>query len=312
MKVEHLEHTDLADLQVKPKGKEKSRTIGKLLHFSESYYFSAFKRLLNHKLALLGGALVLIEIVVAALAPWLAPYDPLAQDLLNVLLPPFSPGHLLGTDDLGRDMLSRIIFGARISCVIGIGVVPIAMTVAVPAGAIAGYYPRLDRWISMAVDILLAFPGIVLALALVAALGPGLVNVMVAVGIRSMPMYVRIVRGQVLGIKQREYVIAAQAIGVSETGVLFRHILPNCVGPIIVQATLNVGTAILTAASLSFIGVGVQPPTPEWGAMLSQSRTYIVSAPHTVTLPGVAIMTVVLGFNLLGDGLRDVLDPRFR
>jgi peptide/nickel transport system permease protein len=195
---------------------------------------------------------------------------------------------------------------------VGVAVVGIATVVGVPLGAIAGYSHRFDRWISMAVDVLLAFPGILLALAIVAALGPGLVNVMIAVGVRSMPMYVRVVRGQVLSLKEREFVTAAEAIGVGDSGRLFRHILPNCIGPIIVQATINVGTAILSAASLSFLGVGVQPPTPEWGAMLSRSRLYVVTAPHAVTLPGLAIMSVVLGFNLLGDGLRDALDPRFR
>lgn len=251
-------------------------------------------------------------VTVAIGAPYLAPYDPLEQDLRSVLLPPLSEGHPMGTDDLGRDLLSRIMYGARISLLVGVAVVAMATVVGVPLGAMAGFYPRWDRWISMGVDVLLAFPGILLALAIVAALGPGLVNVMIAVGIRSMPMYVRVVRSQVMSLKEREFVNAARAIGVNDRGILFRHILPNCVGPIIVQATINVGTAILNAAALSFLGVGVQPPIPEWGAMLSKSRLYVVTAPHAVTFPGLAIMSVVLGFNLLGDGLRDALDPRFR
>lgn len=279
---------------------------------TKSFYSLAFSQFSRNKLALLGGFLVLAQIVVAILAPYLAPYDPLKQDLGSVLLPPMTEGHPMGTDDLGRDLLSRIMYGARISLLVGVVVVAMATAVGVPLGAIAGYYPRLDRWISMGVDILLAFPGILLALAIVAALGPGLINVMIAVGVRSMPMYVRVVRSQVLALKQREFVNAARAIGVREIGILFRHILPNCVGPIIVQATINVGTAILSAAALSFLGVGVQPPTPEWGAMLSKSRLYVVIAPHVVTFPGLAIMSVVLGFNLLGDGLRDALDPRLR
>ncbi|HUS69180.1 MAG TPA: ABC transporter permease [Anaerolineae bacterium] len=282
------------------------------LRATRSFYSLALARLLKNKVAVLGGLLVLVEIMVAILAPYLAPFDPVKQDLKSTLLPPLTAGHLMGTDDLGRDMLSRIIYGARISLLVGVAVVGIATVVGVPVGAAAGYSRKLDRWISMGVDTLLAFPGILLALAIVAALGPGLINVMIAVGIYSMPMYIRVVRAQVLTLKEREFVTAARAIGVRETGILFRHILPNCIGPVIVQATINVGTAILSAASLSFLGVGVQPPTPEWGAMLSQSRLYVVIAPHAVTFPGLAIMSVVLGFNLLGDGLRDALDPRFR
>jgi len=279
---------------------------------SRSFFSLALSQLLKNKVAVLGGLLVVVEIVVAILAPYLAPFDPLDQDLKSTLLPPLTEGHLMGTDDLGRDMLSRIIYGARISLLVGVAVVGIATVVGVPVGAAAGYSRKLDRWISMGVDTLLAFPGILLALAIVAALGPGLINVMIAVGIYSMPMYIRVVRAQVLALKEREFTTAARAIGVRETGILFRHILPNCMGPVIVQATINVGTAILSAASLSFLGVGVQPPTPEWGAMLSKSRLYVVTAPHAVTFPGLAIMSVVLGFNLLGDGLRDALDPRFR
>lgn len=279
---------------------------------SRSFYSLAIAQLLKNKVAVVGGLLVVVEIVVAILAPYLAPFDPLDQDLKSVLLPPLTDGHMMGTDDLGRDILSRIIYGARISLLVGVAVVGIATVVGVPVGAAAGYSPRLDRWISLGVDILLAFPGILLALAIVAALGPGLINVMIAVGIYSMPMYIRVVRAQVLALKEREFVTAARAIGVRETGILFRHIMPNCMGPVIVQATINVGTAILSAAALSFLGVGVQPPAPEWGAMLSRSRAYVVTAPHAVTFPGLAIMSVVLGFNLLGDGLRDALDPRFR
>jgi peptide/nickel transport system permease protein len=295
-------------------GSEEGRSGNSLtpLRPSRSFYSVALRQLLKNKIAVMGGLLVLVEIVVAILAPHLAPFDPLDQDLRSTLLSPLTDGHLMGTDDLGRDILSRIIYGARISLLVGVAVVGIATVIGVPIGAVAGYSHRLDRWISMGVDTLLAFPGILLALAIVAALGPGLINVMIAVGIRSMPMYVRVVRAQVLALKEREFVTAARALGTGEARILFRHILPNCFGPIIVQATINIGTAILNAAALSFLGVGVQPPTPEWGAMLSQSRLYIVTAPHTVTFPGLAIMSVVLGFNLLGDGLRDALDPRFR
>ena len=283
----------------------------KLYKSGRSFYYYAFQKFIKNKIAMIGFVLVLFEVIVAIFAPLLAPYDPLAQDLQAVLQPPLSPGHFLGTDDLGRDILSRLIFGAQISFGVGIVVVMIAISIGVPLGALAGYYPKLDRWISFLIEILLAFPGVILALGIVAALGPGLFNVMIAVGITSVPMYVRVVRGQVLSLKQRDFATSARAIGMNEFLILFQQILPNCYGPIIVQATINIGTSILQAASLSFIGVGVQPPAPEWGAMLSQARSYIVLAPHVVTLPGLAIMSVVLGFNLLGDGLRDALDPRF-
>jgi len=257
-----------------------------------------------------GGIVVFILVILAVLAPILAPYDPLKLHLSKALVKPFDTEFPLGTDDLGRDMLSRLLYGARYSCLIGFVVVAIASVIAVPIGALAGFFPKFDRWIGIVVDILLAFPGILLAMVIIAALGPGLVNVMIAVGIRSMPMYIRVVRGQVLSLKNRDFTLAAQTIGAPERRILFHHILPNCLGPVIVQATINVGTAILNAAALSFLGIGVQPPAPEWGAMLSQTRSFIVIAPHVVTLPGLAIMTVVLGFNLLGDGLRDALDPR--
>ncbi|MCC6956450.1 MAG: ABC transporter permease [Anaerolineales bacterium] len=276
-----------------------------------SLYQHAFRRFIKNKIALLGLGLVAVQILIAIFASVIAPYDPLAVDMKTVLAPPLTPGHLLGTDDLGRDMVSRLAYGARISFGVGLVVVLIAISIGVPLGALAGYFQRLDPWISFVIEVLLAFPGIILALAIVAALGPGLLSVMIAVGITSVPMYVRVVRGQVLSLKQRDYVVSARALGMSEGGILFRQILPNCLGPIIVQATINIGTSILQAASLSFIGVGVQPPQPEWGAMLSQARSYIILAPHIVALPGIAIMSVVLGFNLLGDGLRDALDPRF-
>jgi peptide/nickel transport system permease protein len=276
-----------------------------------SYYYYAFRRFLKNRIALIGFGLVMVEILVAIFANFLAPYDPLALDMAKVLNPPFTSGHILGTDDLGRDMLSRLVFGARISFGVGLVVVLIAISIGVPLGALAGYFPKLDPWISFVIEVLLAFPGVILALGIVAALGPGLYSVMIAVGITSVPMYVRVVRGQVLSLKQRDYVISARALGMNELQILFQQVLPNCLGPIIVQATINIGTSILQAASLSFIGVGVQPPQPEWGAMLSQARSYIILAPYIVALPGIAIMSVVLGFNLLGDGLRDALDPRF-
>jgi len=212
---------------------------------------------------------------------------------------------LLGLE-LGRDLLSRLLWGARISMLIGLIAVGIGVALGVPLGALSGYYGgRFDLLVQRLVDIMLAFPGILLAIAIVAVLGVGLENVMIAVGIASVPIYVRLVRGSILTLKEQEYVLAARALGASDGRIIFRHLLPNCLGPILVQSTLQIATAILWAAGLGFLGLGAQPPTPEWGTMLSKGRVFIRVAPHLTLFPGLAIFLLVLGFNLLGDGLRD-------
>ena len=213
----------------------------------------------------------------------------------------------MGTDDLGRDVFSRLLYGARISITIGFISVAIGLIVGVPVGAISGYY---GGKIQRLVDIMMAFPGMLLAIIIVAIMGVGLVNAMIAVGIVSIPTYIRLVRGSVLSIKNREFVQAAEAIGVKESVIIFKHILPHCLAPIIVQSFLQIGVAILWTAGLGFLGLGPQVPTPEWGAMLSQGRGYIRTAHHVTTYLGIAIMLSVLGFNLFGDGLRDALDPK--
>jgi len=221
--------------------------------------------------------------------------------------------HPLGTDELGRSILGRIIWGARVSLLIALGVVSVGLLFGVPLGLISGYYGgKVDFGIQRVTDMLLAFPGFLLALALVAVLGVGLKNTVISIGISMVPIYIRLVRGCVLTVREQVYVEAARAVGTRDLGILLRHILPNVMVPITVQTSLGMGTAILFAAGLGFLGIGVQPPMPEWGAMLGSGRAYIFNAPHVATFPGVAIFFAVLSFNLLGDGLRDALDPRFR
>jgi len=271
-----------------------------------------WRRLRRNRAAVVGAGIVLVFVLLGVLAPVLVPYNPI-QGSLNDRLLPFSGTHWLGTDELGRDLLSRILYGARVSLQIQIVAVVLALIVGVLLGSLSGYLGGyVDSLIMRCMDILLAFPGIFLALGIIAALGPGLVNLMFAAGISSIPQFARIVRASILSLKEREFVEAALALGSGSNRVMFRHLLPNCLAPIIVQSTLRMATVLLTASGLSFLGLGVQPPTPEWGAMLSNSRSYLVVAPHVATIPGVAIMVVVVGFNLFGDGLRDTLDPRLR
>jgi len=259
-----------------------------------------------------GGIIVLLFVATALMAPWLSPYHPNEGDLTKRLKAP-DRVHLLGTDPLGRDILSRIIHGARISLQIQIVSVAIALMIGTFLGMVGGYYGgKFDNLIMRLMDILLAFPGIFLAIAIIAVLGPGLTNLMLAAGIYSIPQFARIVRGSVLSLKEKEFVEAARAVGEKDFNILFRYLLPNSMAPIIVQTTLRMATVLLTASGLSFLGLGVQPPTPEWGAMLSNARAYLITAPYVATVPGLAIMLVVMGFNLFGDGLRDSLDPRLR
>ncbi len=247
----------------------------------------------------------------ALLAPYIAPYPYARQSILQRLQAP-SPEYRLGTDEVGRDVMSRLVYGTRISLQVGLISVTIAMFFGVLLGLLAGYFPMLDNGIMRCMDILLAFPGILLAMAVVAALGPGLYNVMIAMGIWAVPVYARVVRGSVLSIKGREFVEASRALGCSEFRILFRHILPNILSPVIVLSTMRIGTAILSAAGLSFLGLGAQPPLPDWGGMLSSGRMYVRDAPWVAIYPGLAISLTVLGFNLFGEALREALDPRIQ
>lgn len=268
--------------------------------------------LLRNRLAVFGLVIIGLFVVVAVFAPLFTRWDPVAVDLSRYLLPP-GGDHPLGTDELGRDLFARLLYGARISLGIGLISVSIGLLVGVPIGAVSGYYGgRLDLVTQRLIDILIAFPGILLAIVVVAVLGVGVENVMIATGIASVPIYARLVRGSFLTLKKQAFVTAARATGISDTRIMFIHILPNCLGPIIVQSTFQIATAILWAAGLGFLGLGAQPPTPEWGAILSRGRTYMRTAHHLTTFPGLAIFLMVLGFNLIGDGLRDAIDPRAR
>lgn len=270
----------------------------------------AIKRLNRNRMALVGLIILFVFFLLALFGPFIAPHDPFRASFFHSLEGPSSE-HLLGRDDLGRDVLSRIIYGARISLSIGFISVAIGVAVGVPIGAISGYYGGLiDLIVQRFVDIMMAFPGILLAIIVVSIMGVGLRNAMIAVGVVSIPIYIRLVRGSVLSVKNQEFIEAARALGVSDVFIIFKHVLPQCLAPLIVQSTLQVATAILWAAGLGFLGLGAQAPTPEWGAMLSQGRGYIRVAHHVTTFPGLAIMLTVLGFNLFGDGLRDALDPK--
>jgi len=248
----------------------------------------------------------------AVAAPLVAPHAPTEIDLAGAAAPP-SARHWLGQDQVGRDILSRVIHGARVSLVVGLIAVAIALCVGGPVGLVAGYVGgTVDLLVMRVIDVMMAFPSILLAILVVAVLGPGLQHAMVAVGIAAIPLFARLMRASVLAVKEVDYVVAARALGQSASWIVMRHVTPNCVAPLVVQATLRIGTAILTAASLSFLGLGVQPPTPEWGAMVSEGRTYITTAPHITIFPGLAIVVTVVAFNILGDALNDWLNPRLR
>lgn len=277
-----------------------------------SQWLEVWRRLRQNKSAMVGLGIIIVLILSALLADIVAPFGIDDQNLMNALQKPNST-HWFGTDNFGRDIFSRVVHGSRISLQVGFIAVGIAMIIGGILGAIAGYYGgKLDNFIMRMMDILLAIPSILLAISIVAALGPGLSNVMIAVGISSIPSYSRIVRASVLTLKDQEFVEAARAVGANDVRIIGRHIIPNSMAPIIVQATLGVAGAILSAAGLSFIGLGIQPPTPEWGAMLSSGRQFIRDYPHMTAFPGLAIMITIFGLNLLGDGLRDALDPRLK
>lgn len=273
----------------------------------------ALKKFLKTGMGPVGGIIVLALIFTALFAKYIAPFDQNAQDYHSILLPP-SSAHLFGTDDLGRDIFSRVIFGAQISIKAAFISVGIAIIIGVPIGLIAGYFGGFwDEWIVMRiVDSLQAFPFLILALAIAAVMGSGFGNAMIAIGIGFIPSFIRITRGQVIQLKNLEYVQAAKATGVKDFEIIFSHILPNALNPIIIQATLAMASSILAEASLSYLGLGVQPPTPSWGSMLNQAQTLLSTAPYAAIFPGMAIFVVVLGFNLFGDGLQQSLDPRIK
>ncbi len=273
---------------------------------------SFLSTLFRQRQAQIGGAIILVLILMAIFAPVIATHDPLEVKAGRPLTPP-SRQFWFGTDDLGRDLFSRVIYGARITLKIGVIIVTIEVVIGVTVGLVAGYYGGWSDGLLMRfTDIVLAFPSFILALAVVSVLGPGLTNAMIAVGIASWPYFARVVRGSVLSIKEMEYVTAERVIGASASHTMRRAILPNVLAPIIVLASLEFPAAVLYAAALSFVGLGAQPPTPEWGALLVDARTYIRTAPYLINIPGAAIFLVVLAFNLLGNTLRDVLDPRLQ
>ena len=271
-----------------------------------------WQRFQRHRAAVAGLGLLLLLSALALTGPLLTPYDP-ARQILSAALQPVSAAHPLGTDHLGRDLLARLLYGGRLSLLIGFLAVGFGLAVGVPLGAVSGFQGGLtDLLIQRLADILLSFPGFLLALSLVAILGVGLQNVIISVGLSAVPSFIRLVRASVLSIREQAYVEAAEALGQRRAVIIARHVLPNAMAPVIVQATLSLGFAILVAAGLGFLGLGVQAPTPEWGTMLGEGRQYIFRAPALTTYPGLAIFLAVLGFNLFGDGLRDALDPRLR
>jgi peptide/nickel transport system permease protein len=289
----------MTDKKIKPKKKE-------------SPWIDVWRRFRKNGAALVGLVVIALLVFTAIFANFLAPEDPLAQDLNRTFSAPNSQ-NIMGTDNFGRDIFSRVIFGTRTSLRIGFTAVGVGLTIGLILGSLAGFFGgKLDNILMRFIDILISIPSILLAIAIVAALGPGMINLMIAVGIGSIPGYTRITRAAVLTIREREFVEAARAIGANDFRIITRHILPNCLAPIIVQATLGLSGAILSAAALSFIGLGIQPPTPEWGFMLSDGRRFIREHWHMVTFPGLAIVTVVLAINMVGDGLRDALDPKLK
>ncbi len=270
---------------------------------------SSVKRFMRSPSVIFGAIIVTMLIFIALFAPFISPYDPIKQNFRIQLLPP-SLEHPFGTDEFGRDILSRVLYGARWALFVGLLADSIALVIGVTLGLLAGFYSgRTDATVTWMTNVMLAFPYLLLAMIVVAVLGPGIVNAMIAIGIVYVPQYARLVRGNVISLREKEFIEAARSFGVSHMRIITRHILPNCLAPIIVMATLAIGWAIVETAGLSFLGLGAQPPLPEWGSMLSSGRNYMLSAWWIATFPGLAILVVVIGFNILGDGLRDVLDP---
>ncbi len=279
---------------------------------SDSEIRQVWRHLRRNRMAMLGLMILLLFLLVSIFAPFITAHDPVRLNLINAMQSPSSE-HLMGTDWQGRDVFTRILYGGRISLAIGFITVVIGLTVGIPIGTLSGYIGgKFDLFVQRIIDIMLSFPGILLAIVVVAILGVGVEQVMIAVGISTIPIYTRLVRGSVLSVKEEGYVAAARSLGIGDARIIVRHILPNCLGPIIVQSTFQIATSILWAAGLGFLGLGAQPPDPEWGAMLSRGREYMRAAPYLTIFPGLSIFFMVLGFNLLGDGLRDALDPRSR
>lgn len=268
------------------------------------------RRFLRHRLGLTGAAVVAVMLVAAAGAPLWHTQDPVGMEMSQALEPPTSQ-HWFGTDQFGRDIWSRVVYGARLSIIVGLASMLLATATGVPLGAAAGFIGGgLDALLMRCMDAILAFPALLLAIGLVAAFGPGTGSGIVAIGVVYVPVFARVTRGAVLLRRQEEYVEAARALGQTDAAILRKHVLPNCVAPVLVQATLGFASAIVIDAGLSFLGAGTPPPAPDWGTMLNEARQFMVAAPHVAVFPGLAISLAVLGFNLLGDGLRDVLDPR--
>lgn len=278
----------------------------------ESLLKQTWRGLKKNRLAMFGLTLIVILVLIAAFANVIAPYEVDAQDLANKFMKP-SAKHIFGTDEFGRDIFSRIVYGSRYSLMIGAVAATLSAVIGMLVGSLAGFYGgKTDNLLMRLIDIMLAIPSTLLGISIVAALGNGIRNVIIAVAIGAVPAYARIVRASILSVKEQEYIEAARSIGASDFRIIMKHILPNCLAPIIVQITMSVAKAILEASALSFIGLGVQPPSAEWGAMLSAGRAYIRKAWWIVTFPGLAIAMIIFGLNLFGDGLRDALDPRLK
>lgn len=281
---------------------------------AKSYWANVGARFMKNKIALLGAVILAVIVFMCAAAPLFTRYDPVKDMvLMDMLLPPGSPGHVLGTDDYGRDIFSRLLFGGRTSVLTGLSVAVVSAAIGVTFGCLSGYFGGwLDNLIMRFTDIMMSFPFLIIAIAIMAALGSSQNNIVIALAIVSWPRFARLTRGQVLSVKTQEYVESARTAGYSDARIMFNHILPNCMGPIIVQLTLSVGSAILSAASLNFLGLGVDASLPDWGVMLNQGRNYLQTAPYLTTIPGIAISLTVLAVNWIGDGLRDAFDPRLR
>lgn len=291
---------------------ELDENTGGVIYKKRGQSAEIWRRFRRNPGAMVGLFMLCVLIIMAVFAEVISPHDPIQQNLRNRLAP-ISSEHFLGTDELGRDIFSRIVFGARISVSVGLIAVTISSIGGIVLGSIAGYYGGiLDNIIMRFIDILMAIPGILLNISIVAAMGPGLQNVMIAIGVSSIPGYCRIIRASIMSIKGQEFIEASRATGASDFHIIVQHIIPNSLAPLIVQATLRIGGSILMCASLSFIGIGIVPPTPEWGSMLSTGRDFLREAPQLSTIPGLAIMWAVFAMNLMGDGLRDALDPKLK